>query len=204
MTSNTNSLLNSALWSPDDHTLTFESQSRFQRDDPSHAARQSMEDDTTGTGDHLPFPALLSSQLAVHPKRAQEPLSPDHKTPSHPPGMPPETSAPGKNTGRASLDSANFDPDDARNSEPSPDVNLDFPSMEDVTAGDGRRQGLLGEYPHPLAAAEASPGRVYIPPQSGNGSVRSRGRVPDPLEVLPFGEHTPVNEFGERQLGNTG
>ncbi|KAG9099905.1 hypothetical protein FS749_000092 [Ceratobasidium sp. UAMH 11750] len=46
-----------------------------------------------------------------------------------------------------------------------------------------------GEYVHPLAAAETAPGRVYVPPQSG--SVRSRGRVPDPLEVLPFGENQP-------------
>ena len=88
-------------------------------------------------------------------------------------------------------------PDHTRDSGPSPDVNLDFPSVEDVTATDGRRGDLLGGYSHPLAAAEATPGRIYIPAQSG--SVRSRGRVPDPLEVLPFGEdegHT--NEFGAR------
>lgn len=87
-------------------------------------------------------------------------------------------------------------PDHTRDSEPSPDVNLDFPSTEDVTAADGRRGDLLGGYTHPLAAAEATPGRIYIPAQSG--SVRSRGRVPDPLEVLPFGDDTGVNEFGVR------
>ncbi|KAJ1310909.1 hypothetical protein OPQ81_009423 [Rhizoctonia solani] len=81
-----------------------------------------------------------------------------------------------------------FDPD-ARNSEPSPDVNLDL-SVEDATASGG----MLGpDYVHPLAAAQLAPGKILVHDQGpgGNtGSVRSRGRVPDPLEVLPLDEHT--------------
>lgn len=100
-----------------------------------------------------------------------------------------------------------YDPDDARDSEPSPDVNLDLSSTEDVTdTGDTRRHtgvgGLLGpEYVHPLAAAEVAPGKIYLPGHghaqaNKTGSVRSRGRVPDPLEVLPFeGDGTGPNEL---------
>ncbi|KAG8704310.1 hypothetical protein FRC08_002302 [Ceratobasidium sp. 394] len=176
MTSHTDTLTldSTPVWSPDDHhhTLTSaESQSRLPADGDSSQAQhplQEMPEDVDTAG---PLPS-----------------------PGHPPGMPPETEPDdGKNAKRAS--GSSFDPDDARESEPSPDVNLDFPSTEDVTAGDGGGavRGMLGvgtgEYVHPLAAAETAPGRVYVPPQSG--SVRSRGRVPDPLEVLPFGENQP-------------
>ncbi|QRV76729.1 coiled-coil vesicle tethering family A protein [Ceratobasidium sp. AG-Ba] len=88
--------------------------------------------------------------------------------------------------GKADDERSSFEPDNARGSEPSPDVNLDFASTEDVSGPLGD-----GDYVHPLAVAETAPGRANLPPpQSGaqTGSVRSRGRIPDPLEVLPFGE----------------
>ncbi|KAG8766256.1 hypothetical protein FRC12_007001, partial [Ceratobasidium sp. 428] len=170
MTSHTDSLtLNTTLvWSPDDrhHTLTA----------PESPPR-------------LP-PDGRSPSQARHPLQEMADTSDVLSSPGE---MPPATGGPddGKNAERRASASS-FDPDDARESEPSPDVNLDFPSTEDVTAPDGGR-GMLGvgagEYVHPLAAAETAPGRVYVPPQSG--SVRSRGRVPDPLEVLPFGEDPP-------------
>ncbi|KAG9128106.1 hypothetical protein FRC07_004722 [Ceratobasidium sp. 392] len=171
MTSNTDSLtLNTTLaWSPDSHTLTSpESQPRLPPDGHSSQARHPLQGMTDTTG-ALSSPGVL-------------------------PGMPPETGpVEGKNIDQRRASASSFDPDDARESEPSPDVNLDFPSTEDVTAGDGGVRGMLGvggaDYVHPLAAAETAPGRVYVPPQSG--SVRSRGRVPDPLEVLPFGEDQP-------------
>lgn len=150
--------------------------------------------------------------IDTHHKDGVQELSFERKSPSHPPGM--HASAPtgptdsnGKHTGRETPESTNEGEEDhARDSEPSPDVNLDFPSTEDVTdvrAADGRRGDLLGGYSHPLAVAEATPGRIYIPPQSG--SVRSRGRVPDPLEVLPFGDDAGhVDEFGARQVAGAG
>ncbi|ELU43243.1 Erf4 domain-containing protein [Rhizoctonia solani AG-1 IA] len=83
-----------------------------------------------------------------------------------------------------------FDPD-ARNSEPSPDVNLDLSSVEDA-AGDGAI--LTRDYVHPLAAAQLAPGKILVSGQiqgqiGKTASVRSRGRVPDALEVLPLDEH---------------
>ncbi|CAE6463599.1 unnamed protein product [Rhizoctonia solani] len=79
-----------------------------------------------------------------------------------------------------------FDPE-ARNSEPSPDVNLDLSSVEDAS-GNG---GMLSDYIHPLAAAQLAPGKILVQGQVGKtGSVRSRGRVPDALEVLPMDEQT--------------
>ncbi|CEL58223.1 Golgin subfamily A member 7 OS=Gallus gallus GN=GOLGA7 PE=2 SV=1 [Rhizoctonia solani AG-1 IB] len=81
-----------------------------------------------------------------------------------------------------------FDPD-ARNSEPSPDVNLDLSSVEDATGGGDI---LTRDYIHPLAAAQLAPGKMLVSGQGQVGkaaSVRSRGRVPDALEVLPLDEH---------------
>ncbi|CAE6390182.1 unnamed protein product [Rhizoctonia solani] len=81
-----------------------------------------------------------------------------------------------------------FDPD-ARNSEPSPDVNLDLSSVEDAT---GNGDILARDYVHPLAAAQLAPGKILVSGQGQGGktgSVRSRGRVPDALEVLPLDEH---------------
>ncbi|KEP54599.1 coiled-coil vesicle tethering family A protein [Rhizoctonia solani 123E] len=80
-----------------------------------------------------------------------------------------------------------FDPE-ARNSEPSPDVNLDLSSVEDASGGVG---GM--DYVHPLAAAQLAPGKMLVQGQSlasKTGSVRSRGRVPDALEVFPQDEST--------------
>ncbi|KAG8762947.1 hypothetical protein FRC11_006894 [Ceratobasidium sp. 423] len=85
-----------------------------------------------------------------------------------------------------------FDPD-ARNSEPSPDVNLDLSSVEDASGNGGGM--LASDYVHPLAAAQLAPGKILVQGQgqAGNtGSVRSRGRVPDALEVLPMDEQTPT------------
>ncbi|CAE6504196.1 unnamed protein product [Rhizoctonia solani] len=81
-----------------------------------------------------------------------------------------------------------FDPE-ARNSEPSPDVNLDLSSVEDASGGVGG--GM--DYVHPLAAAQLAPGKMLVQGQSlasKTGSVRSRGRVPDVLEVFPQDEST--------------
>ncbi|CAE6477702.1 unnamed protein product [Rhizoctonia solani] len=82
-----------------------------------------------------------------------------------------------------------FDPE-ARNSEPSPDVNLDLSSVEDASGS----VGMLGpDYVHPLAAAQLAPGKMLVQGQtqlSKTGSMRSRGRVPDVLEVFPQDEHT--------------
>jgi hypothetical protein len=87
-----------------------------------------------------------------------------------------------------------FDPD-ARNSEPSPDVNLDLSSVEDATGGGDI---LTRDYIHPLAAAQLAPGKMLVSGQGQVGkaaSVRSRGRVPDALEVLPLDEHAWVLFF---------
>ncbi|CAE6519496.1 unnamed protein product [Rhizoctonia solani] len=92
--------------------------------------------------------------------------------------------------------------DATRNSEPSPDVNLDLSSVEDASGSGGGGGGILPpDFVHPLAAAQLAPGKMLVQGQSQaakTGSVRSRGRVPDALEVLPLEEHTSTTRAPRR------